>query len=197
MTIFDFSNIEIENIPFPHFVGAQILTQEKVKQIYSWLYETDFWQFVETDFYSQFEFSLLNESLPEDVGFLISHHIIEELKNVLFEAFGINSLCLVDITAHKLLDGYKMGIHNDFIGSDETHRIIFQFNPNWLEENGGYLMLFKDKMPDSIAKLVKPLNNTVFGFEISKKSYHAVSTIHDYSRLTLVYTFNIKDNDDD
>ena len=50
MAIFDFSSIEIENIPFPHFVGTQIFTQEKAKKIYSWLYETDFWQFVETDF---------------------------------------------------------------------------------------------------------------------------------------------------
>ncbi|MGV3613423.1 MAG: cyclophane-containing peptide 2OG-Fe(II) oxygenase YhhC [Fluviicola sp.] len=194
MGIFDFSNIEIENNPFPHFVGKQILTQEKAKEIYSWLSETVLWRFIETDFYSQFEFSLLNETLPEEVSFLTSKHIIEDLKNVLIESFGINSLSLVDITAHKLLDGYKMGIHNDFVGVDETHRIIFQFNPNWLEENGGYLMLFKDKTPDSVSKVVKPLDNTVFGFEISRQSYHAVSTIHDYTRLTLVYTFNIKDD---
>jgi Rps23 Pro-64 3,4-dihydroxylase Tpa1-like proline 4-hydroxylase len=184
MAKFDFSNVETEKVPFPHFVGSEILTQEKAKEVYSWLHETDFWKFVETDFYSQFEFSLLDKSLPEEVSFLNNRYTIEELKNVLVEAFGINSLKLVDITAHKLLDGYKMGIHNDYIGNDETHRIIFQFNPDWLEENGGYLMLFNDETPGSISKLVKPLYNTVFGFEISKQSYHAVSTVQNYSRLT-------------
>ena len=67
--------------------------------------------------------------------------------------------------------------------------MLIQINPYWKEENGGYLLLFNSSDSKDMAKVVSPINNTAFGFEISKKSHHAVSKIYDFTRFTIVYTF--------
>jgi Rps23 Pro-64 3,4-dihydroxylase Tpa1-like proline 4-hydroxylase len=91
--------------------------------------------------------------------------------------------------AHKLVNGQKIAIHNDFNNGDETHRLVIHINPHWKEENGGFLMLFSSSNAEDLSKIINPINNTAFGFEISSSSHHAVSKIYDYIRYTIVYTF--------
>jgi Rps23 Pro-64 3,4-dihydroxylase Tpa1-like proline 4-hydroxylase len=96
---------------------------------------------------------------------------------------------LVDVVAHKLVNSQHIGVHNDYINGDETHRLVLHFNPDWKEEHGGYLLLFNSSSADDMSKVVSPLNNSAFGFEISKRSHHAVSKIYNFIRYTIVYTF--------
>jgi len=144
---------------------------------------------VETDFYEQYEFSLLQINLPQDLKFLTSEATLKYIERRYVEEFDINSLALVDVVAHKLVNEQRIGVHNDFIGDEETHRMVLHINPLWKEENGGLLLLFNSSKAEDISQIVKPLNNTIFGFEISRRSHHAVSKIYDYTRYTIVYTF--------
>ena len=50
------------------------------------------------------------------------------------------------------------------------------------------LMLFGPS-PENLAAIFEPTHRSAFGFEISERSFHAVSTIRDGERFTLVYTF--------
>ena len=50
-------------------------------------------------------------------------------------------------------------------------------------------MFFAGPEPESINKVVEPKNGSVQAFAISSRSYHAVSTVHDGERYTLVYSF--------
>ena len=107
-------------------------------------------------------------------------------------AFNEDHLEIVGVVAHKLVAGQHIGIHNDFIGAEETHRLVLQFNPHWIEENGGYLILFNSGKVEDVSKIILPLTNTAFGFEISEASYHAVSKIMGPPRYSIVYTFRKK-----
>ena len=180
---------EFEKEPFPHFSCVMVLSNELEKTLFTWFQETDAWSLTEMDFYTQFEFSLFDVELPERLKTLISEEIINVVKHKFLHLFDVEHLELVGVTAHKLIDGHKIGVHNDYIENEETHRMVLQINPEWNEENGGYLMIFSSNDPEDVVQLVQPLNNTAFGFEISSKSYHAVSTVRNYSRYTLVYTF--------
>jgi Rps23 Pro-64 3,4-dihydroxylase Tpa1-like proline 4-hydroxylase len=179
----------LENSPFPHFAVAEAFTSESAAQLLSWFNVTDLWSLTKTDFYTQYEFSLVGLELPESLRFLNSVETLQYLADR-FKQFFDARLKVIDITAHKLVDGHKMGVHNDFIGSAETHRLVIQLNDNWIDDNGGYLMLFNSKTSSDVAKIIRPLHNTGIGFEISARSYHAVSAVHDFTRFTLVYTFN-------
>jgi len=193
--MFSENNLLLENIkfsqnPFPHFSSDKILDEKLAHQLLNWFKITDHWHFTQTSFYTQYEFSLLDLDVPVELRQLSASEFIQGLKIFFKDQFNTGELKLVGITAHKLVDGYRMGVHNDFIGKDETHRLIVQLNDNWTEDNGGFLMLFNSKDPHDVAKIIKPVHNSGIGFEISTKSYHAVSTVHSFERYTLVYTFS-------
>lgn len=185
----DFSTTTIEEQPFKTFSLVNVLKNGLEKKLFEWFESTDAWGYTETDFYTQYEFSLFDVNLPDILKCLITENTLKSIEQEFIKIYSITSFQIVGITAHKLVDGYKIGVHNDFIGDEETHRFLIQVNPNWKEENGGFLMLFNSSDSKDVAKIIMPLNNTAFGFEISPKSYHAVSTVYNFSRYTIVYTF--------
>jgi Rps23 Pro-64 3,4-dihydroxylase Tpa1-like proline 4-hydroxylase len=188
------SHSNFTKAPFPHFSTDQMLDNNLATNLLSWFKGYDDWQFTKTSFYTQYEFSLMDMVLPAPLITLTSPGFIEQMTQFFEHTFAAKKLELVGITAHKLLDGYKMGVHNDFIGKEESHRLVIQINDGWKEHNGGYLMLFNSKDPNDVASLIRPIHNSGIGFEISSKSFHAVSTVYDFERYTLVYTFSNRVN---
>jgi len=189
ISCFNLEPATVEQSPFPHFTANSILPANKIMEVFNWFQDTRIWNLVETDFYEQYEFSLLHTDLPENMKCLISEETLSYVKQKYIQEFKINALKLVDVVAHKLVNEQRIGIHNDFINGEETHRMVLHINPHWKEENGGLLLLFKSAKPEDMAKIIKPVDNTAFGFEISRQSHHAVSKIYDYTRYTIVYTF--------
>jgi Rps23 Pro-64 3,4-dihydroxylase Tpa1-like proline 4-hydroxylase len=185
----DLSSPAIQDRPFPHFNSDFALNNGIEKELFDWFGQTEEWILSQTDFYEQFEFSFLSVDIPKNLECLISENTITFIKEKLKNVFSVESLGLVGVMAHKLTHGQRIGIHNDFINGDETHRLVIHINPDWREENGGLLMLFNSSNAEEISKIITPLNNSAFGFEISRNSHHAVSKIYGFSRYTIVYTF--------
>ena len=185
----NFSNSTVEQQPFPHFCATAVFSTALEKRLLNWLQTTENWALTKTDFYEQYEFSLFDTLLPADLACLIGEEMVRSIQVQLKAAFATGVLTLVDATIHKLIDGQRIGVHNDFIGSEESHRLIIQINADWREENGGYLLLFNSDQAEDVSKVVLPVSNSAFGFEISSRSHHAVSTVYAFPRYTLVYTF--------
>lgn len=183
------SSATAQALPFPHFSAISVLNNQLEVKLYDWFQSTAEWSLVETDFYEQYEFSLLNITLPEDLKCLVEQDFLNNIENQFTKSFNIKGFELVDVVAHKLVNSQHIGVHNDFINDEETHRLVLHINPHWKEEHGGYLLLFNSSDSKDIAKVVSPINNSAFGFEISRKSHHAVSKIYDFTRFTIVYTF--------
>jgi Rps23 Pro-64 3,4-dihydroxylase Tpa1-like proline 4-hydroxylase len=112
---------------------------------------------------------------------------VRELIRDHFEISG--HLALVDVSAHKLTLGQTIRIHNDAIEGEETHRVLIQLNDRWSIANGGLLMLFGSRAPEDLRSVIEPTHGSGFAFEISDRSFHAVSTINAGERFTLVFTF--------
>jgi Rps23 Pro-64 3,4-dihydroxylase Tpa1-like proline 4-hydroxylase len=187
--LLDLSCAIFKETPFPYFSCSSVLSGGLEKDLYAWLQETDSWSLTRESFYTQFEFSFFDVILPANLQFLASDQTIKEIGRQFISFFRLQSVQFVGLTAHKLVDGHQIGVHNDYIGGDETHRLVIQINPEWNESNGGFLMLFNSPDSKDIATIIRPLNNTAVGFEISDGSYHAVSRVNNFSRYTLVYTF--------
>jgi len=187
--ILDLSSTVSHDSPFPHFSSTSVLNSGLDEKIYDWFQSTEEWTLVETDFYEQYEFSLLSIILPKEIKFLIEPVLLNTITNKFTEAFQVSGFQLVDVVAHKLVSSQHIGVHNDYINGEETHRLVLHFNPQWRQEHGGFLLLFNSSDANDMSKIVSPVNNSAFGFEISKISHHAVSKIHNFIRYTIVYTF--------
>lgn len=175
--------------PYPHIVSAKALNSDDAETILRWFETSAPWKLVEESFYEQYEFSLRDVVPPVDIAPLFSNESLERLTLLVEKWFCVSLSDKVDVTAHKLVPGQTIRIHNDFIPGQETHRVLVQFNRGWKDENGGMLMLFGSMNPSDIKQVYRPSHNSGVAFEISKKSLHAVSTIHGGERFTLVFSF--------
>jgi len=175
--------------PFNYFIMPKAFEEEDSRKILNWMQTKAPWKLVEADFYTQYEFDLKNISLPKEIAFLSGREFLDYLVKRFENLFSQKLSDQVDITAHKLIKGHTIRLHNDFIPNQETHRLLIQFNNGWQDENGGFLLFFRSSNPKDIERIIRPVHNSSVGFAISSKSNHAVTTIHDGERYTLVYSF--------
>jgi Rps23 Pro-64 3,4-dihydroxylase Tpa1-like proline 4-hydroxylase len=178
------------NEPFPHFRIGEMLDAELGNAILRWLHSDASWRLRIESFYEQYEFSLFVDPPPRNLRAIASEKFVDRIRDLLSTYLLAKSeLKLVDITAHRLVPGQTIRIHNDHLNGEETHRLLIQLNSGWDLANGGMLMLFGSPSPDDLAAIFEPTHRSAFGFEISERSFHAVSTIRDGERFTLVYSF--------
>jgi Rps23 Pro-64 3,4-dihydroxylase Tpa1-like proline 4-hydroxylase len=183
------SNNEVFTHPFPYFVSPQALSSELSFEILTWLENDAPWKLVETDFYEQYEFSFFDAQLPNYLKFLTSPEYLAQIKNHVESLFSVKLDARIDFTAHKLIPGQRIRIHNDYIPGCETHRLLIQLNKGWDDDNGGMLMFFNSQNPSDIHKIFRPSHNSSVGFAISPDSHHAVSIIHKGERYTIIFSF--------
>lgn len=188
----DFSPFEVFSDPFPYAITTRAFNDEMSYAILEWLRTEASWKLVETDFYEQFEFSLVDANLSPCLKFLGDRIFIDSLSAEIEKLFGVRLAEKVDVTAHRLIKGQRIRIHNDYIFGGETHRLLIQLNHGWRDENGGLLLFFNSPDPSDIHKVFRPVHNTAIAFAISSDSNHAVTTIYGSERFTLVYSFYAK-----
>jgi Rps23 Pro-64 3,4-dihydroxylase Tpa1-like proline 4-hydroxylase len=175
--------------PFPYYISEKALTTEAAVALLGWLERDAPWQLVETGFYEQYEFSFFNVDLPPAIAALVDKTNLTRVKAFVQETFGVTLSDRMDLTAHKLLPGQRIRLHNDYIPGEETHRFLVQLNRGWDDDNGGLLMFFNSSEPSDIHRVIRPNHNSCAAFEISSASNHAVTTIHGGERYTLVFSF--------
>lgn len=182
-------DLEVFSHPFQHFTATQGFDASVSLSILDWLETEAPWQLVETDFYEQYEFSLYDAPRPLHLEFMTAPRFLDRLRSTTEQIFGVRLSERPDCTAHKLVPGQRIRIHNDFLEGQETHRVLVQLNRGWKDDQGGFLMFFNSQDPSDVYRLFPPIHNSVVGFAISPNSNHAVSTIHGGGRFTLVFSF--------
>lgn len=187
--IINFSGINYYSKPFDYFTAPGILTYDFDLDLLAWLEEYDSWKLVEKDFYEQYEFSFLDVELPSHLSFFQQTTSLQLIKANIEEIFQTRLSDKIDFTAHKLIAGQRIRIHNDFIPGQESHRLIVQLNRGWDDKKGGLLLLFNSDNPSDVHKIITPVHNSAVAFKISPNSNHAVSTVYQGGRFTLVYSF--------
>lgn len=188
MNAINLSNINFQKLPFAHFSSKAAFQNKTTIDLLEWFKNEAPWEYVETEFYQQYEFSLMDFPLPSKLSILTSDKTIHNVQKIMMNEFDVIHIEIVEITAHKLIKGQSIRIHNDCIGNAETHRLIIQINSGWSDENGGLFVLFNSSNSEDICKVIKPLHNSAIGFAISENSNHAVSKVYGSDRYSLIYT---------
>ncbi|NVJ03921.1 2OG-Fe(II) oxygenase [Myxococcus sp. AM001] len=186
----DFSRSVEAITPFPHLSTPELVDETLGAATLAWLRDRAPWRLRVEDFYEQHEIDLLDVSLPVDVAPIADKQFLEGIRRGLEDRLPHEApLHLVDVSAHRLTKGQTIRIHNDHIGGEETHRLLLHLNEGWSPDQGGLLMLFSQDRPEALTNVILPKHRGGFGFRISDDSHHAVSTIRNGERFTVVYTF--------
>ncbi len=182
----------LDRHPFDHCSIPCALGKAESEAVLAWLETSAPWRLKVTSFYDQYEFSLLDCELPPVIDSLLGRPIVEAVRSKVEAVFGTQLGDQCDVTAHKLVRGQRIRIHNDYIPGQETHRVLVQLNRGWVDENGGILMLFSSGDAADLAKAFRPQHDTGFAFAIGPTSHHAVTPIVSGDRYTLVFSFYAK-----
>ena len=185
----DLSDIAFFQAPYSHFQTSSAFYGNVAGKIHNWFSGDAPWRLVETDFYEQYECSLLNVMLPYELRFLTHPVSLRFVKQKMEKIFNVTLTETVEMTAHKLTNGQSIRLHNDYIGLQETHRLVIHLNAEWKDKNGGLFIICYSPKPEDIYGIIRPLNNSAIGFAISEHSNHAVSKVNGPDRYSLVYSF--------
>ena len=176
--------------PFSYSVLSSVFSPDAAYRILKWLESEDRWSLATTDFYEQYEFSLLDVLPPPEAGFLVDsgfQGLVRESVQMLFDTPLSNHMMVV---AHKLVPGQRIEIHNDMQEDGESHRLTVQLNRGLTDADGGFFMLFNSSDATDVHRILRPLHNTALAFAISEESNHAVSVQQGGVRYTLVFSFH-------
>lgn len=174
--------------PFPHALSRWAVSSDMAERTLIWMEEAAPWNLRIASFYEQWEIHLDEEVLPDRLQELLSPAIINGLTRQLLPD-SYTEIELVEVTAHRMVSGQTIKIHNDFREGQESHRILIQLNRGWTDKQGGLLMLFGSSNSSDVRRMIRPIHGSGFGFRISEASFHAVSTVTAGERFTLVYSF--------
>lgn len=186
---FDVGRPKLHAAPFTHVLVERCLSSEAEAALLAWFEADAPWRLVETDFYEQWEFSLLHTQLPPDISPLFDGASLDGLRLQLSRAFDVALTPRINAVAHKLLPGQRIAIHNDYLVGEETHRLTVQLNRGLEDDDGGFFLLFNSFDPADIHSIHCPISGSGIGFEIGPDSHHAVSRMHDGERYTIVFSF--------
>lgn len=176
--------------PFPYFLAQDCVSADVGEALLDWFESDAPWRLVSQDFYDQYEFSLFDARLPPAAAMLVDRDALAVLRRRMEAEFGEALSETMEIVAHKLVAGQRIGIHNDFLPGHETHRLTVQLNRGLADADGGYMMLFNSDDAADVHRILRPVSRTGLGFAIGPASHHAVSRMHGGERFTLVYSFH-------
>lgn len=176
--------------PFRHVTCREFLPTALLEEALAWMHADAPWKLRIASFYEQWELHLSPETLPPPLQALLAPETIVDIERRLIRPIEAGKVRFVEATAHKLVAGQTIRIHNDYLDDGETHRVLFQLNRGWRDEQGGLLMLFGSDSPEDVRRIVRPTHGSAFAFEISPASFHAVSRIAGGDRFTMVYSFS-------
>ena len=193
MPLFNLTPTGLVNTPFPHFAVPDFLPVKSEKILLDWFENTKLWSHrSEEGFYESYDMDLSAVQVPPQVEVFRADRTLRSIQKYVAKIYGVSFKSKVDIMAHWLQPGQKIGIHSDYGPVGQTHRIVIQLNRGWEVSNGGILLLFDSEDPDISSvnnRFYLPGSRSAVCFEISPYSHHAVSPINNGMRYTLVYSF--------
>jgi Rps23 Pro-64 3,4-dihydroxylase Tpa1-like proline 4-hydroxylase len=179
--------------PFRHFAVPDFLEPDIADQFLSWLDERAPWsQNTIPGFYEASDVNLKHTSLPSSLEWAASPSCLLELRDLVAKVFERPLDAEVDVRVHRLTPGQQVRVHTDHGELARSHRLLIQLNRGWSPDNGGLLMFLDGDALDDVNgahALLCPLHRSAMAFEISERSFHAVSPVKTGVRYTLTYTF--------
>ena len=177
--------------PFRHFVWTDFADAEAAERALAGLESTEVWTSGANDEYSHFlELSLRRHDLPF-LAPLTGSACLNEVRDAFARAFGVPFADEVGVTVHRMESGSRVRVHTDHGVEPVTHRLVLHLNRGWDVDQGGLLLLLdaehRNDLHDAHRYYV-PTHRLAVGFEISPRSYHAVSEVLQGSRYTVCYS---------
>jgi hypothetical protein len=192
MFALDLAGAEHSDTPFPHFVCGDALDDPAADQLLRWLEDGAPWRTFADSFYEFEGVNLRDTELPVALRPLIGDVFLDGVRGELERIFGARLGPRAGVATQRLLPGRDIGVHTDFGPEGQTHRVVIQLNRGWELAQGGLLMLLDEERPERLTDrhcMYLPAHRSAVGFQISERSFHAVTRVRSGARYSLCISF--------
>lgn len=164
--------------PYRHIFISEVFDEAFAKAVRREIEGLE-WSLSTTEFYEQYEVSLVDTRQP------FENTALDSLREVaLSSAFADlistitnqGPLHVVDVACHRCTTGQQIGIHNDFEPGGEVCRFTIHLNSGWTLNDGGLFVTFAEDCVGMTASYIPAMNSALL-FEISPTSFHAVTQV--------------------
>jgi 2OG-Fe(II) oxygenase superfamily len=165
--------------PYRHVFIPEVFDADFVKALARDI-ESLPWRLATTDFYEQYEDSLIDTErsyLGTALDTLREVAMSLDFAELVSSITGQGRLEVVDVACHRSTAGQQIGIHNDFYPEGEVCRFTIHLNPGWALQDGGLFVTFAAADSDAMRAAYLPAMNSALLFEISPASFHAVTEV--------------------
>lgn len=185
------SSIDLHSTPFPHFVSSNFIDEQTAAAALAGLEQTREWILSPDDGFSHFLELSLKRTPVRALAPLMHPEFVDAVRAVCTEQFGLSFDEDVRLAVHRMDGGSRVRVHTDHGVEPFTHRVVLHLNRGWDAEHGGMLLLLEASRReelDDVHRYYLPVHRLAIGFEISPRSYHAVSEVLQGSRYTICYS---------
>lgn len=179
--------------PFRHFIVPDFMRPRVATRLLEWFEGDAPWRRHTIEgFYDTYDMLLRPADLPDGLTFLCDARFLDHVRTHVGRLFGVELDPYVHVAAHKMVPGFRMGVHSDFGETRQAYRLLVQLNRGWTVENGGVLLFLDEEAPTKTSRRQRyyiPEHRMGIGFEISARSFHGVSPIVSGDRYTLRMSF--------
>lgn len=109
-----FKGISSFNYPYKHIFVQELFSKGYAEKLLAWLESTNQFVPVEDTFYKQSMLPINHETLPKELSTILSNENKMKIKSIVEKAFDTTFHSNYVITAHKILKGEGIDIHNDY-----------------------------------------------------------------------------------
>ena len=106
--------------PFIHTTARALFPYDLAALTLGWMENQAPWKLRIASFYEQWELHLDVNSVPLPLRAICDHTTIDGLSSVMLEPLTSARLALTEVTAHKLVAGQTIRVHNDHLDGEET-----------------------------------------------------------------------------
>lgn len=179
--------------PFRHFIVPELMQADVAEGLLGWFETGAPWRTHRIEgFYEAYDMLLRERTMPRELRFLSRQPFLDHVRGHVGRLFREALDPYVHVAAHKMVPGYRMGVHSDFGETRQAYRLLVQLNRGWSAEQGGLLLLLDEEAPEAPnarQRYYVPVHRMGVGFEISATSFHGVSPIVRGDRYTLRFSF--------
>jgi 2OG-Fe(II) oxygenase superfamily len=185
-----FQSVDVQDKPYRFFTCDACLRADLGESLLVWLENGIKWSLAESEFYRQWECYLLSLVPPDNVAILFAPETLQYLRERVGELLAVQLSERLTIVAHKLVQGQFIDVHNDDPAPGlETHRLVIQLNRGRDQHSGGELRIHNSSKPADVFRVLPPMHNSAFGFEMTPKSFHSVMPRRQGTRYTIIFSF--------
>lgn len=180
---------ETTAMPFPILRWLGAFTRTEHEALLEWLTQRERWLTTDGGFYCADVFGLSDDAeVPQTLASKLGDSSWAEALAA--NAFGERLQLHGPIALHRMRPGHGIGIHSDRPEpGEETHRIVITICASLPNCAGGHFVLL-DGTGAATARVLLPLqSNAALAFRLEPNSYHAITTMRNGIRFSIVMSF--------